>query len=247
MRGENALLGAADRRGARRWRWTSEELTLAFPSAPRSSKKKAEDDDHRAAVGEALRAVTGRALALRYELRDELAAERPSRSARARRSEWVARFMDEFDAEEVIDEAESAQGGEARRRRARRKGRDQQRERRLMPKQPRMPNMQQMIKQVQKMQQDMRAAQEELKDEVVEASAGGGMVTVKVTGDLVVQDDQDRSRGGRPRGRRDARRTWCWRRSTRRCAGPGAGGSEAGRRHRRARPGGLGGLGLPGL
>ncbi len=53
-----------------------------------------------------------------------------------------------------------------------------------MPKQPRMPNMQQMLQQVQKMQQDMEAAQEQLKHEVVEASAGGGMVTVKVSGDL---------------------------------------------------------------
>ncbi len=45
------------------------------------------------------------------------------------------------------------------------------------------PNMQKMLKQVQKMQADMLAAQEQLKDEVVEASAGGGMVTVKVGGD----------------------------------------------------------------
>ncbi len=50
------------------------------------------------------------------------------------------------------------------------------------------PNMQQMLKQVQKMQADMMAAQEQLKNEVVEASAGGGMVTVKVTGDLEVKD-----------------------------------------------------------
>jgi DNA-binding YbaB/EbfC family protein len=49
------------------------------------------------------------------------------------------------------------------------------------------PNMQQMLKQVQKMQADMVAAQEQLKDEVVEASAGGGMVTVKVSGDLDVK------------------------------------------------------------
>src|SRR5438477_10972287 len=49
------------------------------------------------------------------------------------------------------------------------------------------PNMQQILKQAQKMQQDMLAAQEALKDEVVEASAGGGMVTVKVSGDLVVK------------------------------------------------------------
>jgi nucleoid-associated protein EbfC len=49
------------------------------------------------------------------------------------------------------------------------------------------PNMQQMLKQVQKMQADMVAAQEQLKDEQVEASAGGGMVTVKVSGDLEVK------------------------------------------------------------
>jgi DNA-binding YbaB/EbfC family protein len=47
--------------------------------------------------------------------------------------------------------------------------------------------MQQLLQQAQKMQQDMIAAQEALKNEVVEASAGGGMVTVKVSGDLVVK------------------------------------------------------------
>ena len=57
-----------------------------------------------------------------------------------------------------------------------------------MPKQPRMPNMQQMMAQVQKMQQEMAAAQEQLKNEVVEASAGGGMVTVNVSGDLQVRE-----------------------------------------------------------
>ena len=52
---------------------------------------------------------------------------------------------------------------------------------------PQPPNMQQLLKQAQKMQEDMIAAQESLKDEVVEASAGGGMVTVQVTGDLTVK------------------------------------------------------------
>ena len=52
---------------------------------------------------------------------------------------------------------------------------------------PQPPNMQQMMKQVQKMQQDMMTAQEALKDEQVDASAGGGMVTVTVSGDLVVK------------------------------------------------------------
>src|SRR3954468_2028070 len=49
------------------------------------------------------------------------------------------------------------------------------------------PNMQQMMKQVQKMQQQMMEAQEALKHEEVEASAGGGMVKVKVSGDLQVK------------------------------------------------------------
>jgi nucleoid-associated protein EbfC len=52
---------------------------------------------------------------------------------------------------------------------------------------PQQPNMNQMLKQLQKVQQDMLAAQESLKDEVVDASAGGGMVTVEVTGDLNVK------------------------------------------------------------
>jgi DNA-binding YbaB/EbfC family protein len=51
-----------------------------------------------------------------------------------------------------------------------------------------MPNVQQMMAQVQKMQKDMEVAQAELRDEVVEASAGGGMVTVKISGDLHVRE-----------------------------------------------------------
>jgi DNA-binding YbaB/EbfC family protein len=50
------------------------------------------------------------------------------------------------------------------------------------------PNLQNMMKQVQKMQADMAAAQEQLKNEEVTASAGGGMVTVKITGDLQVKE-----------------------------------------------------------
>ncbi|MDQ5832537.1 MAG: YbaB/EbfC family nucleoid-associated protein, partial [Actinomycetota bacterium] len=50
------------------------------------------------------------------------------------------------------------------------------------------PNLGNMMKQVQKMQADMAKAQEELKAEVVEASAGGGMVTVKISGDLELRE-----------------------------------------------------------
>ena len=43
-------------------------------------------------------------------------------------------------------------------------------------------NIQQMMKQAQKMQKKMEEIQEEAAKETVEASAGGGMVTVKVNG-----------------------------------------------------------------
>lgn len=46
------------------------------------------------------------------------------------------------------------------------------------------PKMSEMLKQVQKLQAEMMKTQEELENEVVEASAGGGMVTVKITGGL---------------------------------------------------------------
>ena len=53
---------------------------------------------------------------------------------------------------------------------------------------PQPPNMNQMLKQVQQMQAEMMKAQEGLKDEIVEASAGGGMVTVKISGELEIKD-----------------------------------------------------------
>ena len=53
---------------------------------------------------------------------------------------------------------------------------------------PQPPNLNKMMKQVQQMQADMMKAQEQLKDEVVEASAGGGMVTVKISGDLELRE-----------------------------------------------------------
>ncbi len=45
-----------------------------------------------------------------------------------------------------------------------------------------------LMKQAQQMQTEMLQAQEKLKDEVVEASAGGGMVKVKMGGDLTLRE-----------------------------------------------------------
>jgi nucleoid-associated protein EbfC len=49
---------------------------------------------------------------------------------------------------------------------------------------PKQPNFNDMLKQVQQVQAEMAKAQEQLKHETVEASAGGGMVHVKMTGEL---------------------------------------------------------------
>ncbi len=48
---------------------------------------------------------------------------------------------------------------------------------------PLPPNLQQMLQQAQQMQEEMMKTQETLKDERVDASAGGGMVRVVATGD----------------------------------------------------------------
>lgn len=51
-------------------------------------------------------------------------------------------------------------------------------------------NMNNMMKQMQKMQKKMAEAQEQLKEEVVEGTAGGGVVTVKCNGHKEVLEVQ---------------------------------------------------------
>jgi DNA polymerase III subunit gamma/tau len=105
VRSQNALLGAliaeAQPVGVQ-----GKELTVAFPSSAPFLKKKAEDPTNRSAVAEALHAVTGRRMALVYELHAELPmghAKADTASARTE-EEWVAHFMAEFDAEELPGE-----------------------------------------------------------------------------------------------------------------------------------------------
>ena len=50
------------------------------------------------------------------------------------------------------------------------------------------PQQAKMMKQIQEMQRKMAQAQEELAVETVEASAGGGMVTVVITGSLEIRE-----------------------------------------------------------
>lgn len=52
---------------------------------------------------------------------------------------------------------------------------------------PNIGNMQGMMKKVQKMQADMQKMQEELKTKTVDASVGGGAVTIVMNGEKIVQ------------------------------------------------------------
>ena len=99
VRAENALLGALIAE-ARPVEVQGEDLTLAFAST--FLKKKAEDPANRMTVGEALRVVTGARWRLTYELREDLAGESAAQAPDGESEErWLARFMEEFDAEEI--------------------------------------------------------------------------------------------------------------------------------------------------
>ena len=90
-----------------------EDLTVGFATTAQFLKKKAEDRAHRVTVTQALRDVTGRRWRVSYELRDELDAHgRPDRAEHSE-EEWVRRFMEEFDAEELSGEWASSPGPES--------------------------------------------------------------------------------------------------------------------------------------
>jgi len=105
---EGAMLAAALEQ-ARPIAVESGEVALAFPADQTFFKRKADTDEHRRAVAEALRALSGTALRPRYELRELDDAEPALAPAAPGLSddELVARFVAEFDAEELIDEEEA--------------------------------------------------------------------------------------------------------------------------------------------
>jgi DNA polymerase III subunit gamma/tau len=102
VRQENQMLAAllAD---ARPVALHDQDVTVAFPSGKAFLKRKAEQDDYRRATAEALRAVVGTPLVLRYELRDEPEpAETPAEPIS--HEDLVKRLVEEFDAQEVLDD-----------------------------------------------------------------------------------------------------------------------------------------------
>jgi hypothetical protein len=105
VRGENARLGAAIEM-SRPVEVEGKELTLAFSSS--FLKKQAEKPEDRVTIAEALQALTGGRWQLSYELREEQAPADGPAPAQHSEEEWVARFMREFDAEEIaVEESQS--------------------------------------------------------------------------------------------------------------------------------------------
>jgi DNA polymerase-3 subunit gamma/tau len=100
VRTDNALLGACIEE-ARPVEVTGEDLVVAFSATAPFLKKKAENPDNRAAVAAALHDVTGRRWRLSYELKDGIDGEQEEALSE---EQWLARFMEEFDAEELPSE-----------------------------------------------------------------------------------------------------------------------------------------------
>jgi DNA polymerase-3 subunit gamma/tau len=112
VRSENAMLAAALGE-ARPVEATATEAVLAFPPSAAFFKRKAEGDECRRLVTQALRELGGVPLKPVYELR-EVVVEEPAATGEApiamSDEELVSRFVAEFDAEELIEE-DDEEGG----------------------------------------------------------------------------------------------------------------------------------------
>ena len=107
IRGENAMVGALLGE-ARPTALGDEGLTVAFPPSAGFSKRKAEAN--RALVQDNLRRLTGRGLALRFELA-EIAAEsdlEPASAPVLSEDELLERLKQEFGAREIFDDENPA-------------------------------------------------------------------------------------------------------------------------------------------
>jgi DNA polymerase III subunit gamma/tau len=100
---ENKLLSAV-LSDARPLTLSERELTVAFAPSASFLKKKAEDNAHKATVTEALRQLTGQPrLRVSYELREDLPAREHAAQPPLSEEEWVERFKEELDAEELVN------------------------------------------------------------------------------------------------------------------------------------------------
>ena len=86
------------------------DLVLSLPQGAAFFKRKAEQDDHRRMAMEAVQTVTGQRMQLTYELRENGEPAESSLGASLSGEELVRRFLEEFDAEEILDDDVDAEG-----------------------------------------------------------------------------------------------------------------------------------------
>jgi DNA polymerase-3 subunit gamma/tau len=98
---------AAIAEAARPVELVGDELVVAFPPDAAFFKRKVEADDHRRVVADAVAAVAGRPLRVRYELREAPAVADGSGAPAVDPDELVRRVVAEFDAEEIPPEKET--------------------------------------------------------------------------------------------------------------------------------------------
>jgi hypothetical protein len=109
---ENQMVGIAIS-DARPVELRENELVVAFAREDRFNQRQAALPEHRAIVEDAVRGLAGRPLRVSFELRDlepedaEAVARPPSED------EIVARFVTEFDAEEIVPDPDDDKEGEA--------------------------------------------------------------------------------------------------------------------------------------
>jgi DNA polymerase III subunit gamma/tau len=106
VRAENALAHAAVER-AHPVAVADGEVTLAFSPNDSFYKKKAESEEHRGVIVEAMRSLSGSTLRLRCEVAADELPDMPAPVAPTD-AELVDRFVSAFDAEELIDDEEGA-------------------------------------------------------------------------------------------------------------------------------------------
>ena len=127
---------------------------LEFPPAASFHRGLAEDPKNASVLAGVLHEVTGRKLAVAFELGEGAAEEPEAEEEPATEEEIISLMQDDVRRPQAVEGDGVAMG----------------------------MDMNKMLQQVQQMQADMLKAQEELANERVEASVGGGMVTVTASG-----------------------------------------------------------------
>jgi DNA polymerase-3 subunit gamma/tau len=109
---DNQLVGAALAE-ARPVDLRDHELVVAFDRAEAFSRRMVDTLEHRAVVEAALRGLAGRPLKVSFELRDLEPEEAEAAAPPPSEDEIVARFVTEFDAQEIVPDPDDDKEGES--------------------------------------------------------------------------------------------------------------------------------------